>query len=228
MKKTPEDVPPKKYKVISFDMDGVLLDSEDFSNGSWIHRMLTKTLHNLGITHTKENVEKLYISNILRNFEGICRDFGIKDPKKLWNTREKHFLKEKFKALREGEIAPFKDIEAIKDLNNHHKLTVVTNSPQSVADYFLEHFKLRKFFAVCIGRGSNMSSLYKMKPAPYLLNRMMDEVGSKRVLYVGDTDLDRRAAESAGIDFILLSRVDQKKGSFKNLWELKEYLQFQN
>lgn len=223
MKLAPEPC-SKDYKVISFDMDGVLLDSEDFSVGSWIYRMISKTLRHFDIPTSPENMEKLYMRSMLEEYHQICRDFGIEDPQKLWQVREKYFLEEKLKALREGEIGPFDDVEVVKDLNHDYRLSIVTNSPQPVADYFLKRFELEECFELCIGRGSNLSDLSAVKPNPHLLNQMMSKIGTQDVIYIGDTDLDRQAAESAGIDFLLLSRVENKKSDFSNLWELRDCL----
>lgn len=162
--------------------------------------------------------------SMMENYHKISSDLGVADPQELWQVREKYFLEEKMKALKEGEIGPFEDVEVIKDLNHHYRLSIVTNSPQPVADYFLKRYELEEYFELCIGRGSDLSDLSAAKPNPHLINQMMSEIGTQDVLYIGDTDLDRQAAESAGIDFLLLSRVEDKKGDFSNLWELKDCL----
>ncbi len=224
MMKSTQDPCSKEYKVISFDMDGVLLDSEDFSVGSWIYRMVSKTLSHFNVPTTPDNMKKLYMRNMVDNYDKICRDFGIEDPHKLWQVREKHFLEEKLNALRKGEIKPFEDANVVKELNDGYKLSIVTNSPQPIADYFLKRYELEEYFELWIGRGSDLSDLFAMKPNPHLLNRMMSKIDSRDVLYIGDTDQDRQAAKSAGVDFLLLSRVEEGNSAFSNLWELKNCL----
>lgn len=91
--------------LIGFDMDGVIIDSDNPAAGDWFRRVFTETLREFGIPQTEENARALYIKNMRDNAEAFCRRFGIDDPHLLWERREAHYVSEKLTALETGMIA---------------------------------------------------------------------------------------------------------------------------
>jgi beta-phosphoglucomutase-like phosphatase (HAD superfamily) len=156
--------------LIGFDMDGVIIDSEDFSEANWIATAFMKTLAEFGIPKSEENARALYVKNMRENSAAFCQRFGINDPHLLWDRREAHYVTEKFAALEAGQIHLYQDVSALEELSCDYSLGLVSNSPQTVVDRVIAHFSLERLFRVWIGRGNedpyrNGSRLLRRRPA---------------------------------------------------------------
>lgn len=193
------------YDLLSFDLDGVIIDSEDFSPEGWISRAFSSALEELELEVSRANLKRLWIRNLSGGLESAAADLEV-EPATLWEVRERHLLKEKVAAVRSGEIPLFADVSVLRKIARGHKLTLVSNSPQQVVDAVLDHFELDGIFECGLGRSSEVSALERMKPNPYLLERMLERTKVQNSLYVGDRDSDRKAARAAGMDFLLLDR----------------------
>lgn len=202
---------------IVFDLDGVLLNSEE--NLEWLNRALKKTLsaHNLKIT--EKNIEKLYPGK-LRNFKKVVRDFGI-DPKKLWKTRNTNYTQEKIRAMKNRDIGPYQDVPALYRLKAY-ELYIISNSPQEVVDAFVEEFDYWNLFTAWVGRSSKLSDLNRIKPHPYLFEKLKQRIGkgASNFFYVGDRDVDRQFAKKVRMRFLHLKR---KGSNLQNLKQVVEY-----
>ncbi len=209
--------------VIGFDMDGVLLDSDDFTPGGWIVEAFMKTLRDFGIPQTEENAKRLYISSLRREGEKFCAEFGIPDIETLWAQRERNYLSGKLAAIQSGQVTLFPDVAALEGLAREYPLAIVSNSPQEIVDLVVKRFSLDRLFRLWIGRGHNWDELATAKPAPDQLLRMKKEIGADRGYYVGDQPDDVTAARAAGLVPILIDRKG-KNGDIKSLDELSEFI----
>ena len=209
--------------VIGFDMDGVLLDSDDFSPGGWIVEAFMRTLRDFGIPETEENAKRLYISNLRREGEEFCAEFGIPDVKTLWAQRERNYLAGKLAAIESGRVTLFPDVAVLEELAREYPLAIVSNSPQEIVDLVVDKFSLDRLFRLWIGRGHDWDGRNFVKPAPHQLQRMMKELGADRGYYVGDQPDDVTAARAAGLVPILLDRSGAD-GDIRSLYELPEFI----
>jgi len=212
-----------KKPVIGFDMDGVILDSDDFVPESWIVEAFMRTLREFGIPETEENARALYISSLRRDGKEFCARFGIKDVETLWARREKNYLAGKLNALESGRIALFPDVSTLEDLAKEYPLAIVSNSPQEIVDRVVDKFHLARIFRLWIGRGHSWGELALAKPAPDLLERMKEALGAARGYYVGDQPDDITAARGAGLVPILIDRSGED-GDIRNLYELADFI----
>jgi HAD superfamily hydrolase (TIGR01549 family) len=212
--------------LIGFDMDGVIIDSEDFSEATWIAAAFAKTLAEFGVPENEENARALYVKNMRENSAAFCQRFGIDDPPLLWDRREAHYITEKFAALEAGQIHLYQDVSALKVLSRDYPLGLVSNSPQTVVDRVIAHFSLEGLFRVWIGRGSALADLHHAKPAPDMLNEMKTTIGTDQGYYVGDQPDDVEAARAASLHPILLTR-NGISGDIHTLTELGDYLKRQ-
>jgi len=209
--------------LIGFDMDGVIIDSEDFSEANWIVAAFMKTLAEFGIPKSEENARVLYVKNMRENSAALCQRFGIDDPHLLWDRREAHYIAEKLAALEAGRIHLYQDVSALEGLSRNYSLGLVSNSPQVVVDRVIAHFSLERLFRVWIGRGSVLADLHRAKPAPDMLNEVKTLIGTDHGYYVGDQSEDVEAARAASLHPILLTR-NGIAGDIHTLTELVDYL----
>ncbi len=210
-------------QVIGFDMDGVILDSDDFSPGGWIVEAFMKTLREFGIPETEENAKRLYISSLRREGKEFCKEFGIKGVETLWAQREHNYSTAKREAIESGRVSLFPDVAALEELARDYPLAIVSNSPQEIVDLVVKKFSLDRLFQLWIGRGHSWDDLAVAKPAPDLLLRMKEEIGADSGYYVGDQPDDVTAARAAGLIPVLIDRSGEN-GDIHSLYELPAFI----
>lgn len=208
---------------VGFDMDGVILDSDNFAAGDWIVEAFMKTLREFGIPETEENARALYINNLRENAGAFCEKFGISDPRMLWARREEHYVNDKLATLEAGQIDLFPDVAALEELRVDYPLGIASNSPQIVVDRVVSYFSLDRIFRVWIGRGSSLKEICLAKPSPHLLKRLKGALGSRRGYYIGDQLADIQAAQAALLVPIEIVR-NGSGGDIRSLTELKRFL----
>lgn len=88
--------------------------------------------------------------------------------------------------------------ELLEELHGRYPLAVATNRGRSI-EPILEHFQLTGYFATVV----TSHDVAAPKPAPDMLLLAAEKlaVAPARCLYIGDSELDRAAAEAAGMEF---------------------------
>ena len=205
-------------KGVAFDLDDVLLDTE--SNLEWLDRAFRKTLAEYGINISQENLQKIHSKNLYR-FDRVSEELGIRSEE-LWETRNKNYIEEKMKAMKNREISPFTDVDSLYKLKETYGLTIVSDSPQEIVDFFIKEFNYEDLFEFGIGRGSKLKDLKKLKPSVYPLERLREIVNYDNLIYVGDGEKDREFAKNTGLKFIFLSRKEDE--GFNSLNKVVDYL----
>ncbi|HBR10290.1 TPA: hypothetical protein DD712_03440 [Candidatus Acetothermia bacterium] len=209
--------------VVGFDMDGVILRSDDLYPDSWIERAFKATLRYFDIPPSDENARLLYLTSLKENIDQFCERFAITDPAKLWDKRDENYQREKLRALKTGEIDLYSDIDVLDTLRTRYPMALVSNSPQHVVDQVIEKFSLQRYFRLWIGRGTAWDDLKWAKPAPDMLEQMKERLEVSRGYYIGDQPEDRQAALAAGLVPIMLSR-DNDSGDITTLARLPQLL----
>lgn len=89
-------------------------------------------------------------------------------------------------------------VESLAALSAGMPLAVATNRGGSMSE-ILKHFDLERYFTAVV----TSRDVLRPKPYPDMLNLAACRLGvdAKELLFVGDSDLDRRAAQGAGIRF---------------------------
>ncbi|APE95289.1 HAD family hydrolase [Halodesulfurarchaeum formicicum] len=201
---------------VVFDMDGVLLDSQ--AELGWLDRALDETLQAFDIEPTPERRELLYPPN-LRNFEQAAKDLGV-PPAELWPVRHRHYVQEKERALKTGQIVPFPDIQQVHTLAQEHPVSIISNSPESIVETFVAVADLDAVVAHWIGRGDDLETIERMKPDPAFYEDLVDRAGPDEYVYVGDTSSDALFAQRTGMDFVHLDRSGGQVSSLAGAIEL--------
>jgi len=180
-------------KLIMFDMDGTLINS-----GSMIANTINYVRENLGF----ELLEKSFILEKVN-------DPNISSSEFFYGT--KHFTEEQGKlfetyyykhCLTDLEIYDWIK-ELLEDLKSDYIFTVATNANSEFANRMLNHLELGSYFKTIVG----YNDVLKPKPHPEMVYKILEEINTtkEKSLLVGDSHKDIQAANSAGIDSILVN-----------------------
>ena len=206
-----------KYKVILFDLDGTLCDTDE---------MIVQTFFTLYKEYKPVKIrtrEELYYFSGPPIRDTMAKEFPDYDPEEMYNV---------FKKVSKEFYAPcvkaYKDeIEVLKALKEAgYILGVVTNNGYPLTIYSLEICHIQEFFDVVI----TADDVKVGKPDPTGLLRAMEKLNIKNkadVLYVGDNDIDYFTANNAGVDAMLVSWGPREiKCLDKAKYEAKSYNDF--
>jgi HAD superfamily hydrolase (TIGR01509 family) len=194
------------YKAVIYDCDGVIFDSLE-ANVVYYSKVLQhfgkppldrndgQVLNLLHTYASKDVLAQLFAGDPLI---GEALDFaGSIDYRELLP----------FMHMEEG----FR--ETLEALRKRMHLAICTNRSTSM-DMVLEHFGLAGYFG-CVMTASRVRN---PKPHPEPLFKILEYFGIKsdEALFVGDSELDRRASEAAGVPFVAykseipcLARIDR-------------------
>jgi phosphoglycolate phosphatase len=199
---------------LAFDLDGVLLDSE--SDRAWLDRALRAAFDELGLAESGADPGQLYPPS-LEGIHQVAAELGV-PADRLWEVRNRHYVRLKRGAIATGELTPFEDVAALYELSSAHDLHIISNSPTSVVETFVDTYRFDDLFCIRLGRGEGLDDLDRIKPHPHLYRRLVERLdGSHPTLYVGDTETDRAFADATGMRFIHLTRDPRGVESLRDL-----------
>ena len=210
-----------KYKVILFDLDGTLCDTDE---------MIVQTMRAIYLDYKPRKIRtrgELYYFSGPPIRETLKNEFPDYDPEmmhEVFKRVSKGFYPSTVKAY-QGEIDVLK---ALKEKG--YLLGVVTNKGLPLTIYSLEICHIDSFFDVII----SADDVAIPKPDPSGIKKAMESLNIKNnedVLYVGDNDIDYFTAENAGVDCMLVSWgpriikcIDKAKYEAKSYNEMRDIL----
>ena len=185
----------EKYKVLLFDLDGTLCDTDE---------MIVQTMWAIYKEYKplKERTrEELYYFSGPPIRETLKREFPNYDADEMYDV-----FKKVSKGFYKDTVKPYKDeIDVLTKLKNKgYQLGVVTNKGLPLTLYSLELCHINHLFDVII----SADDVAIPKPDPTGVEMAMKRLGmkdKKEVLYIGDNDIDDETAKNAGVDSLLVT-----------------------
>lgn len=210
-----------KYKVILFDLDGTLCDTDE---------MIVQTMRAIYLDYKPRKIRtrgELYYFSGPPIRETLKNEFPDYDPEMMHEV-----FKKVSKGFYPSTVKAYKDeIEVLKALKEKgYLLGVVTNKGLPLTKYSLEICHIESFFDVIV----SADDVAIPKPDPSGVLKAIESLNIKNkgdVLYVGDNDIDYFTAENAGVDCMLVSWgprvikcIDKAKYEAKSYNEMRDIL----
>ena len=184
-----------KYKVLLFDLDGTLCDTDEMLIQSFF--VLYKKYRPAKI-RTRE--ELIYFSGppIKKTLVDEFPDYPFEEIYKAFQETSRELYLPYVKAFD-------KEIETLKKLREAgYLLGVVTNKGAPLTKYSLEVSHIDGLFDVVI----SADDVNAPKPSPLGIDKALERLGIEdkgKVLYIGDNDIDYETATNAGTDAMLVT-----------------------
>jgi phosphoglycolate phosphatase len=209
----------KKKKLIIFDLDGTLVDSQTdilIANNLTLQKFGYKT-----ISYNK--VKSIIGQGIMGN---IIKSLAMQKVKA--STQEKQDMYDYFFSYYKKNVyvksKPYPGIKnLLKRLQKNFKLAVCSNKLEKLTKIVLQKSDLKKYFDFVAG-----GDTFKFKkPHPSVLNNVVKKfkINKKDSLFVGDSEHDYHAAQNSKIDFCLKQGgyTNKKISFFKNAAKIRDY-----
>ncbi len=190
-------------KAILFDIDGVLLDSEE-SNREFFRRVLGRFGYK---APTKEEYRKAFHLTLRDAIGALTEEKDEKKIAEMWNygTTLPDYPDDLLK-IPEGLT------ETIEQLKKKYKLGIVTSRLKIGVEEFFNFSGLKKYFDTAVF----LEDYSRPKPDPECLFLALSrlKVKPKETVYVGDAEADMIAAQKAEVYFVLFPENSLIKTSF--------------
>jgi HAD superfamily hydrolase (TIGR01509 family) len=201
-------IDPTQVKAILFDIDGTLVETDDFYVRR-LARFLSPLRH-----HFAEHDPTPFSRRLIMFAETpINVIFTTLDRLKLDDLLAS--LSSTFK-YRQGRT-PFRDYSLVtgvramlRELHRHYPLAILTARRESSALALLDQFQLRSFFSYIASADTCPRS--KPHPAPFLWISAKLDIAPQACLIVGDTTVDIRSGKAVGAQTVgVLSGFGEQK-----------------
>lgn len=188
-------------KAIIFDMDGVIIDSEDVNLKASI-----KAFKEKNIKLTKEDLDYIKGRHPIDSNKHLLKKYKFNNKEMIKRQQELYF--EHYSHMK-----PYKrTVEFIKEIKKHYPVALATSSEPRAVEIMMKRCKLKNTFKVV----STFFDVEKHKPHPqmYLLTAKKLNIHPKHCLVFEDTALGVEAATRAGMTCIALPNKYTKNQDF--------------
>ena len=196
----------RKYKHISFDLDGTLVHTIP----EYRHRIVPEVVKQLGGTiDDVRSIDKFWFET--DRSTTIQNEFHIK-PEKFWDLFRIMDSPEK----RSAHTRSYDDAERTfhKLKNSNKTISIITGSPHHIAEMEIKKMNgaPHDFYL------SIFDNKFAEKPNPESLLHVLKKlnIDPNETVYIGNSSEDAHYAKNAGVDFIYLERKEHN-------FDLKDY-----
>lgn len=195
------------YDAVIFDNDGVLVE---LPRQKTLRSAAREAYATVGVEDPDPADVRAVTAGVTPDLVNrLADDYGF-DPDAFWRARDRHAAAAQQADAEAGAVEPFHDADAVREFD--HPAAVVSANQQSTVEFLLDRFGLADRFVSAYGRRPGVADLHNKKPDPHYVERAVADIEAAngheldRVLMVGDSESDVRAAHNAGIDGAYLHR----------------------
>jgi HAD superfamily hydrolase (TIGR01509 family) len=203
----------KNIKVVIFDCDGVIFDSQ-LANAAFYNAVLEHfgkpKLRDTQLRYVHMHTAEESINLLFR------KDQRLADA-------QRYRLSMDYAPFSKYIVLEPNLFEILKYLRPRFKTALCTNRSAST-DTVLGHHKLTRYFDMVV----SALDVQNPKPHPEPILRILNNfgIGSHEAIYVGDSEVDQKAANGAGVIFVSYKNRDLNATHYiDSLTELKEILE---
>lgn len=209
----------KKKKLIIFDLDGTLIDSQTdilIANNLTLEKFGYKPISYKKI---KSIIGQGIMGNIIKCLAMQKVKASDQQKKDMYDYFFSFYKKNVYVKSK-----PYPGIKSLlKRLQKNYKLAVCSNKLEKLTKIVLQKSDLKQYFDFVAG-----GDTFKFKkPHPSVLNNVVKKfkMNKKDTLFVGDSEHDYHSAQNSKIDFYLKQGgyTNKKISFFKNAVKIKDY-----
>ena len=194
-------------KIVLFDMDGVIVDSEPLHKKAYY-----KMFDDVEIDVSERLFESFTGQSTLKICKTLCHDFSLSNsPEDLVNLKRKHF-----KYIFENDT-DFKLIDGVLDLikdyiRNGLVLVLASSASMVTINNIFKRFNLDKYFTAKLSG----ADLHASKPHPEIFIKAAQTSGFKKdeCIVIEDSTNGIKAAKAAGIYCIGFDSIHSKNQDY--------------
>ncbi|AEM57200.1 HAD family hydrolase [Haloarcula hispanica] len=214
------------YDAVLFDCDGVIVEMPDRTVMTEAMRRVQRRFE---LSDPPEQMVADFFRGNLSSITERCRSAGI-ERDTFCAEAAREGVRAQLTEIRSGLRSVYDDVAAVKKLN--YPMGVVSDNHPHVLSFLLGRFDLTSYFETVRGCRFTPSGLERQKPNPHNVQAALETLGAESALYVGDQQIDVKAADNAGIDSVLLRRERPTESGIdvaptyevSSLWQLHNIL----
>lgn len=222
------------YDYYLFDLDNCLVEIPNIS--IYFDELLIETLKHFKVKDIPDFDERCKIWGSGKGYIDVLKEWGVSAHQEFWGVFDLKDFEQRKPLIRAGKIKAFDDVVPTLDklMDTGKKMGMISNTPDYIVEYQLNHFNLKKYFEMVFGLGEDQTIC---KPGPTGINMTLDfflekskpqemktiESIKEKSIMVGDSPVDIIAAHRAGIKSCLIIRIkDRDLNKIKN-WEYQPH-----
>ena len=183
---------PKKLKCVIFDMDGVIIDSEEIHKKAYY-----ETFNSLGVNVSEELYKTMTGSSTINAFQKLVNHFNLDDiPEELVLQKRKRYVNF---FENDPTLSLVNGVKELIQFLYKQNLTLVLASSSAMVNInrVFSRFDLNKYFAAKIS-GADLTA---SKPHPEIFEKatILGGVSKEHCIVVEDSDNGIKAANQAGV-----------------------------